>query len=116
MTLDALLRNKNRNLDAKKIAMLLNWELADIAKYLDVKPAKLSRSSAEGKYQERLGELWHFTQRYAEVIHIPYHSHTFGQWLQTPQNSLENKSPKDAILEGKINDVYDLLTRVDFHD
>lgn len=116
MTLDKLLRNYCSNLDAQKIAMLLNWELADIAKYLDVDTIRLAHNSGAIKYQERLRALWHFTQRYAEVIHIPYHNPNFGQWLQTPQNSLENKSPKDAILEGKMDDVYDLLARVDFHD
>jgi hypothetical protein len=106
----AIIRNaidKTGRYDASKLAKLLGWSLADMARYLDRDASTISRSGSASVHQDRLAALVQET-----FLLMDEDLPTTIAWFRTPIQVFDWRSPRDLILLGDVSTVRNLLAEV----
>jgi hypothetical protein len=109
----AIIRNaidKTGRYDASKLAKLLGWSLADMARYLDRDASTISRSGSASVHQDRLAALAALVQE--TFLLMDEDLPTTIAWFRTPIQVFDWRSPRDLILLGDVSTVRNLLAEV----
>jgi Protein of unknown function (DUF2384) len=99
--------DENGRYDAAKIARLLDWTIADIARYLGRDASTISRFGTSPVHQEKLAALASLTQEVFEIMREDLRA--TRAWFRTPIRALDGKSPQQLILSGDFRRVSSLI-------
>src|SRR5208283_182020 len=86
--------------NAAKLAALLGWSFADLARYLDRDPSTISRSGSASAHQDKLAALAALIEEVLALMNgdLP----ATIAWFRTPIRVLDWASPRDLILGGNL--------------
>lgn len=106
----------------REMSKLLNWEYDEMADYLEVSRSSVEKGQSGGDAQDKLQELAGLYLRILEAFYglCPNSTHdteavaTIAKsqataWLNTPLAALDDRRPKDLILDGKLDVVRSLV-------
>ena len=99
--------DENGRYDATKIARLLDWTIADLARYLGRDASTISRFRASPVHQEKLAALAALTQEVFEIMREDLRA--TRAWFRTPIRALDGKSPQQLIVSSDFRRVSDLI-------
>lgn len=96
--------------DAFKLAEYIDWSKQEIAAFLRKHPSTLSRESASVSVQHPLAALAAVVK---ELLLLVNDDPPIARaWLRTPNRVLDEKSPKEVILAGRLDAVASLLGEI----
>jgi hypothetical protein len=96
-------------IDAKKLADALDITLTQLAKIINTKPKTLSESPTSRKIQEPASKLLGMMDDVADYLQ----EKRFAiYWLHTPQRELGDRTALDWLLEGKLDEIRDHVSRI----
>lgn len=97
--------------DAVKLAGLLDWSKADVAKYLGKDRSALQRFPAAATYQEALGAL---AEAFLKLLGLLSEDLPSARaWLRTPVRALGSRTPRALIVGGELERVRALLDEIE---
>jgi hypothetical protein len=102
--------NKNGRYDAYKLAAYIDWSKQEIATFLGKHPSALSRESASVSDQSALASLAVVVKEL--LVLLGGDLAIARAWLRTPIRVLDEKSPKERILERRLDTVASLLGEI----
>lgn len=93
--------------DATRLAEIVGFTKAEMAAYLGKHPAGIARSPTAD--QPQLAALAELVTRLQKIVDQKY----VKAWFVTPIQTLDERAPKDFILEGRLKIVSNLLNEID---
>jgi|SRR5579871_3933225 len=102
--------DRNGRYAAAQLAELLDWQVADIARYLGRAPSTISRFGASQVHQDKLALLTALTR---DVFRLTGNNlRATRAWFRLPLGTLDGVSPREAVLRGHIKRVRDLVNEM----